>query len=203
MEPRSRRLEDPADAEVDRADEDADHDRDEEESHRRAGPERGQAPSFDLGGVVSAQRCVIGSYWRSRASAEDIARKKFTSRGPQRDAIESSMRTIEPVRTALMRSQPGRDATVAGLLAAADGVREHDHVRIGRDDVLGRELRIPPVAAVSASSAMFSSPSSAYAFPMNVFDDAEKSGFELVVHGEPAGTRFRASTMRRSSPASP
>ena len=44
-----------------------------------------------------------------------MARKKFTSRGPQRDAIESSMRTIDPVRTALMRSQPGRAATVDGF----------------------------------------------------------------------------------------
>ncbi len=51
-------------------------------------------------------------YWRRRASADDIARKKSTSRGPQRDAIESWIRTIEPVRTALMRSHPGRDATV-------------------------------------------------------------------------------------------
>ena len=51
-------------------------------------------------------------YWRRRASADDIARKKFTRRGPQREAIESSMRTIEPVRTALTRSQPGRAATV-------------------------------------------------------------------------------------------
>ena len=35
-------------------------------------------------------------YWRSRASADAIARKKSTSRGPQRDAIESSTRTIDP-----------------------------------------------------------------------------------------------------------
>ena len=55
------------------------------------------------------------AYWRSRASADDIARKKSTSRGPQRDAIESCIRTIEPVRTALMRSQPGRAATVEGF----------------------------------------------------------------------------------------
>src|SRR6476619_6551901 len=51
-------------------------------------------------------------YERSRASAEDMARKKFTSRGPHRDAIESSTRTTDPVLTALMRSQPGRAATV-------------------------------------------------------------------------------------------
>ena len=31
---------------------------------------------------------------------------------PNVEAIESSMRTIEPVRTALIRSQPGRAATV-------------------------------------------------------------------------------------------
>ena len=52
---------------------------------------------------------------RSRASADDIARKKSTSRGPQREAIESWTRTIEPVRTALIRSQPGRAATVDGF----------------------------------------------------------------------------------------
>ena len=40
------------------------------------------------------------------------ARKKSTNRGPQREAIESSMRTTEPVRMALIRSQPGRAATV-------------------------------------------------------------------------------------------
>ena len=62
------------------------------------------------GGVLRDGRS--SRYWRSRASADDIARKKSTSRGPQREAIESSTRTIEPVRTALTRSQPGRAATV-------------------------------------------------------------------------------------------
>ena len=64
---------------------------------------------------ASRRRALLMTYWRRRASAEDIARKKFTRRGPQREAIESSMRTIEPVRTALMRSQPGRAATVEGF----------------------------------------------------------------------------------------
>src|SRR5262245_4013973 len=50
--------------------------------------------------------------WSRRAGGEDIARKRFTRRGPQREAIESSTRTIEPVRTALILSQPGRAATV-------------------------------------------------------------------------------------------
>ena len=35
-------------------------------------------------------------------------------RGPQREAIESSIRTIVPVRTALTLDQPGREATVLG-----------------------------------------------------------------------------------------
>ena len=40
------------------------------------------------------------------------ARKKSTRRGPQREAIESSMRTIEPLFTAAIEPQPGRAATV-------------------------------------------------------------------------------------------
>ena len=50
-----------------------------------------------------------------------MARKKSTTRGPQRDAMESWIRTIEPVRTALIRSHPGRAATVDAL-AGLDSV---------------------------------------------------------------------------------
>ena len=55
--------------------------------------------------AVSGVRC---------ASAAAIARTKLTMRGPQRDAIESSTRTIVPVRTAATFFQPGRAATVRG-----------------------------------------------------------------------------------------
>ena len=43
------------------------------------------------------------------------ARTKFTSLGPQRDAIESSIRRIDRFRTALMSDQPGREATVSAF----------------------------------------------------------------------------------------
>ena len=105
---------DRAEPEVDRADEHADDDGEHEERRRHAGR---QPARPRVGGRSQPWR----PEWRrrpsaySRARAADIARKKLTSRGPQRDAIESWTRTIEPVRTALMRSQPGRSATVDGF----------------------------------------------------------------------------------------
>ena len=63
------------------------------------------------------------------ASAPATARTKLTIRGPQREAIESSIRTIVPVRTAATFLQPGRAATVCGRLRAALDVGEHDDVR--------------------------------------------------------------------------
>src|SRR5207244_10829168 len=51
----------------------------------------------------------------SRFSAAAIARAKLTIRGPHREAIESSIRTIEYVFTALSPLHPGRAATVAGV----------------------------------------------------------------------------------------
>ena len=105
-----RRLEHGADAEVDRPDEHADRERHEQERDRGARPGRRSGR-----GREPRRRAPLRPtrrYWRSRARAAETARKKFTIRGPQREAIESSMRTIDPLRTALTRSQPGRAATV-------------------------------------------------------------------------------------------
>ena len=88
-----RPVEDAAQAEVDRADERADQQRARQEGDRTGQPER---------------RARV-HYVRATLSALAIARTKFTTRGPQRDAIESSMRTIAWLRTAEIVFQPGRD----------------------------------------------------------------------------------------------
>jgi hypothetical protein len=48
-------------------------------------------------------------------SAIPIPRAKSTTRGPQRDASESSARTIAWLFTAATLLQPGRDETVAAV----------------------------------------------------------------------------------------
>src|SRR5262249_44371960 len=97
-DPGGGRLERLDQADVDGPDERPDHQRDDEEERRRQEPE----PRGHL------LRC---------ASAAATARTKSTIRGPQRDAIESSMRTIVPVRTAATRLHPGRAPTVRGVWA--------------------------------------------------------------------------------------
>ena len=136
---------------------------DEQESDRGARPDGRQPARTDV--RRRAPPTTVTALSRSRASAEDIARKKFTSRGPQRDAIESSTRTIEPVRTALIAipARPRRDG--GRLLAAADGVREHDEVGARRRRRTRPRAADTPMPAPSAASAMFSSPSAAYTLP--------------------------------------
>jgi hypothetical protein len=78
-------------------------------------------------------------------------------RGPQRDAIESSMRTTVPVFTAETRLQPGRPATVFGdwpqqrmsASTTMSGLCETTY----SGDSFGY-----PVPPVSAASAMFYRP---------------------------------------------
>ena len=97
-------------------------------------------------------------YWRPRrSSAVPIARTRLTSRGPQRDAIESSSRTTEPDAHRGDPRPPGTAATVPRALRAAHRVGEDDQVGVRRDDVLGRELRIVGARPV-ASSAMLRRP---------------------------------------------
>src|SRR5207247_4710109 len=97
-DPGGGRLERVDEADVDRPDERPDHQRDEEEERRRQDP----APR--------------GHFLRC-ASAAATARTKSTIRGPQRDASESSIRTIVPLRTAATWLHPGRAATVCGVWA--------------------------------------------------------------------------------------
>src|SRR4029077_13458667 len=80
-------------ADIHRPDEHTEHERGAEEERRRQDP----------AARAQLRRCP-------RAPA--TSRTKLTIRGPQREAIESSMRTIVPVRTAATFFQPGRAATV-------------------------------------------------------------------------------------------
>src|SRR5437588_7930063 len=85
-------------SEVNRAHEHADEQRRREE-HERSGHPEGRPP---------------GMRQRRRRNAFPTPRTKSTTRGPQRDATESSTAMTDPVRTAAMPLQPGRFATVAG-----------------------------------------------------------------------------------------
>src|SRR4029077_19292772 len=80
---------------VPRPEERSDEQGDDEEPRRRQQPES----------LTHRRRC---------ASAPATARTKLTIRGPQREAIESSIRTIVPVFTAETFFQPARPATVRG-----------------------------------------------------------------------------------------
>ena len=85
-----RRLEDRAEAEVDRAGEDADRERDEEERDRRAGPERGQSACADLAPLGLRGGRFHGRY-------EPSARAPTTSRGrSSRAAGPSGTRSSRP-----------------------------------------------------------------------------------------------------------
>ena len=64
------------------------------------------------------------------ASATDLG--VVDDRGPQRDAMSSSIAITLPLTTALSPSHPGRAATVSTVLAAALRVGEEDQVRIAR-----------------------------------------------------------------------
>ncbi len=142
---------------------------------RNATAEAAQTGPIPRGRTAAAGRATftaVALMDYSRASADDIARKKLTSRGPQRDAIESWIRTIDPVRTALMRSQPGREATVDGFCpqqtVSARTIRSGPAETMYSAESCGN-----PVPAESAASAMFSRPSAAYTFPTNDRVDAE------------------------------
>ena len=73
---------------------------------------------------------------------------KSTRRGPQRDAMSSLSSTIRPVLHGgeLVPAGPGRDGL--GVLGAAQGVGQEDHVGVGVHQVLVAELRVAPSAAV-------------------------------------------------------
>ena len=125
-EPRDDRLERVAEPDVHRPD----------ERSGRAGRRRGSPPPPGARARARLSR-------RAGARAPPAtARTKLTIRGPHRDAIESSTRTIVPVRTAddVLPARPRGDRA-RRLLAAVD-VGEHDDVRALRDDVLGGELRV-------------------------------------------------------------
>src|SRR5438034_115322 len=84
-------------SQVDRADEDAGEQRRREEQERERQPD----PAVPLSHQVL----------RRSTFATDTT--KFTTRGPHRDATESSMPTTRWLRTAAIPPQPGRLATVA------------------------------------------------------------------------------------------
>ena len=106
---------------VDGAGEHADDERDDQKATGGDGPRERYATRADAlrrreGGLDLDRSLRHGCSQPSRRrSAVPTARTKFTSRGPHRDAIESSIRRIDPLRTALMPDQPGRAATVAGV----------------------------------------------------------------------------------------
>src|SRR5690606_7528433 len=73
-----------------------------------AGPESGGAD----GGGPGRGRRGHGSY---DAVASTIARRRSTTRGPQRDATSSSSSTTRPSRTAVRSAKPGRAASVSAF----------------------------------------------------------------------------------------
>src|SRR5262245_28404959 len=94
---RERRVDDAHRSQVHRPDEDARQHRRREKDDREREPDAGVAPAHQA--------------LRLRAFA--TAWTKFTTRGPQRDATESSIPTTRWVRRAAMPLQPGRLAIVA------------------------------------------------------------------------------------------
>ena len=113
-----------------------------------------------------------------------MARKKSTSRGPQRDAIESWMRTTEPVRMALIRSQPGRAATVDAFCPQQTRVGEHDDVGARRDDVLGGELRVAEPGRVGGVGDVLEAERRIDLTDERLRRRREERRIELVVDGE-------------------
>ena len=117
-----------------------------EERDGGARPDRGQPASPDVGGVLrDGRHRATGAAARAPTTSRG---RSSTSRGPQREAIESSIRTIEPVRTALIRSQPGRAATVDAFWPQHTVSARTIDVGARRDDVLGRELRVAEAGRV-------------------------------------------------------
>ena len=142
----------------------------------------------DLGGVLRDGR---HRYWRSRASADDIARKKSTSRGPQREAIESWTRTIEPVRTALIRSQPGRDATVDGFWPQHTVSARTIRSGLADDDVLRGELRVAEAGAVGGVGDVPEAERRVDLPDERLRRRRVEVGRQLVVDGQPAARLLR------------
>ena len=140
---------------------------------------------------ADAAAASIEPYWRPRrSSAVPIARTRLTSRGPQRDAIESSSRTTEPERTAAIRDHPGRDATVRALCAQHTVSASTIRSGFAEIDVLGRELRVigPALRRVGdvAQAEHLVDPADE-----RVGREAEERRIELVVHGAAGRLRPR------------
>ena len=132
---------------VDGAGEHADGERDDEKATGRDGPRGRDAARADALRRRDSGRTSIAV---SRTACSQPSRRARgrprgrSSRAAAPSGTRSSRRSggSNRVRTALMPDQPGRAATVAGRLTAADRVREDDEVGARRDDVLGRELRV-------------------------------------------------------------
>src|SRR5690348_9337283 len=83
-------------SQIDRPDQDAGQERRREEHERERQPDPGVPPAHQL-----LRRSAFATAWT-----------KFTTRGPHREATESSIPTTRWARTAAMPLQPGRFATV-------------------------------------------------------------------------------------------
>ena len=74
--------------------------------------------------------------------ASATASTKSGTRGPHREAMSSSITTTPPFWTAVSASQPGRSADLLGGDSAALVVGQEHQIGIGREQVLGRDLRV-------------------------------------------------------------
>ena len=130
---------------------------------------------------------------RCAERAPATARTKLTIRGPQREAIESSIRTIVPVRTAVDgRSSPAGRRPSAGVCPQQRDVGEHDDVGALRDDVLGRELRVAAAARVGGVGDVLQPEERVDLADERARGRRVEVGPELVVDGQAAGARRAA-----------